>query len=195
MARPAADPHLSYAEYLQLERDSGLRHEFLAGQVWAMAGGTLRHSAINTNLTGRVLVGLDGTPCRPYDSDAKVRVAATDHATYPDLAIVCGPVERGTDDPNALTNPVVLFEVLSPGTEAWDRGGKFVSYQSLPSLQHYVLLSEDRVQVEHYRRSTPDAWTYRRLAPGDRLRLELPDGVLELSIDALYRDLPPAAES
>ncbi len=195
MALPARKRH-SYAEYLRQEAASPVRLEFLGGEIRAMAGGTLRHSRLKLRLARLVDTALDRAPCMAFDADAKVRIAATDHSTYPDLSIVCGPVQRSVDDPHAMVNPTVLFEVLSPSTEAWDRGGKFISYQQLDSLQHYVLIAEARPVVEHFARGQGGRWTYVRLGPGDTLRLSLPGGQLAIDVDELYRDLPeePPAE-
>ena len=180
-------PHtLSYAEYLALERSTDTRHEYLAGEVWAMAGGTLRHSAIKANLLIEVASALRGTPCRVYDSDAKVRVEGTDLSTYPDLAVVCGPVERSSTDRHALTNPTALFEVLSPSTERWDRGGKFRHVRTLGALRQYVLVNTDLPRVEVFTRGEDGAWSFREYGPGEAFPLH--DG--RVAVDALWADLP-----
>lgn len=182
-----ARKRLTYLEYVDLERATDHRHEFLDGQARAMAGGSLRHSRIKVNVIGELRTALRGSPCRPYDSDLKLIVPATGLVTYPDAAVICGQPERHPDDPHAATNPALVVEVLSPSTEAWDRGGKFEHLGELPSLRHYLLVSQDRVRVTlHTRRD--GAWELTRYGAGERVTLE---GIgVSLSVDALYEDLP-----
>lgn len=184
----AARKRLSYAEYLALERETDVRHEFLDGQVWAMAGGTPQHSAIKTNIATLFRDALRGTSCRPYDSDLKVRVGATGLATYPDLTVICGRLERDTEDTNAAVNPVLIVEVLSKDTERWDRGGKFGHYRKLPSLRHYLLVSQTEVCVEHFERQESGLWLFGEHGLGDMVRLGGLD--IELRVDPIYEDLP-----
>ena len=179
---------LSYQDYLALERESDQRYEYLAGEAWAMAGGTPRHSGLKVNATIVVGSALGGGPCRVYDSDLKVRVAATGLATYPDLTVVCGGLERHPEDPNAITNPTLVFEVLSSTTERWDRGDKFLHFQRIPSLKQFVLVGQDEPRIEVYTRAQHGTWTYRVYAAGERVPLTSVG--MELEVDALYRNLP-----
>src|SRR5436190_3677950 len=116
MAGAARKP-VTYAEYLRLERETDTRYEFLDGQIWAMSGGTARHSRIKMNLGALLTSALGDGPCQPYDSDWKIRVSATGLATYPDISVVCGDIERHPEDSNAAINPAVIVEVLSESTE------------------------------------------------------------------------------
>jgi Uma2 family endonuclease len=175
----------TYEEYLALERDTGLRHEFVDGEVRAMSGGSLRHSAIKTNLARLVGNALVGGPCRTYDSDAKIRVLETGLASYADLTVVCGRRETDPADRHALTNPTALFEVLSPGTEAWDRGGKFLHAQRIPVLRLYVLVSPDEPRIELYERLDGE-WRYAVHTEGE---VELPGLGVTLRLDEVYADL------
>lgn len=187
MALAARKPKLSYQDYLDLEQRTDTRHEFLDGEVFAMAGGTPRHSAAKTNLIGLLFAGLRGRgPCRPYDSDLKVRVLATGLATYPDVTVICGKPDRDEEDANAATNPTLLAEVLSPSTEAWDRGGKFDHYQQIPSLQHYLLMDPRKPLLQHFERQTDGSWRLTTHRAGDALTVM---GVA-LSVDELYAELP-----
>ena len=179
---------LSYAEYLELERSEGVKHEFLDGRVWAMSGGTPGHAAIAANLTGLLYLPLRGGPCRSYTSDLKIRVFETGLATYPDVSVVCGPLEPHPEDPNAVTNPTVLVEVLSPSTEAWDRGAKARHYRRLPSLRHFLLVDPDGLRVELFTRRDDGSWSFVEHAPGGTIRLEAID--LDLRIDDVFADLP-----
>ncbi|MEJ7731539.1 MAG: Uma2 family endonuclease [Polyangiaceae bacterium] len=118
----AAKRRSTYAEYLAFEEASAERHEFVAGEILAMAGGTIEHGRIMSRLTVLLSAALGGRPCVVLPSDVRVRIRAADRATYPDLHVVCGRVERDADDQNAVTNPVVVIEVLSDSTAAGDRG-------------------------------------------------------------------------
>lgn len=192
MALPARK-HLTYAEYLALEQSTDLRHEFLDGEAWAMAGGTPRHSKIKANLVGQLYLALGRGPCAAYDSDLKVRVPDTGLSTYPDAAVICGPLERDALDRNAAVNPTVLVEVLSEGTEAWDRGGKFAHYRRLPSLRHYLLVDSRSPRVEHYVRLPDGRWALSEHGPGEGVEIEAAG--IRLEVDRLYEGLPDEDEA
>ena len=187
MAEPARKP-LTYDEYLAIERETDIRHQFLDGEVWAMAGGTVRHSGIKMNVGGLFFAALQGKPCRPYDSDLKIRIPETGLATYPDLAIICGPPVVDVEDHNAATNPTVLVEVLSKDTEAWDRGGKFLHYRRLDSLQHTLLVSQDAALIELFTRMDDGTWRLSEHGPGQQVALPAIDVAIE--VDAVFSDLP-----
>ncbi len=138
--------------YLQMERASDTKHEYIEGGVYAMSGGTPNHNII----AAQVLIALGGQfagrkRCTFYTSDQCIQISASRVFTYPDLAIVC---EQPRYEKTSLLNPTVIFEVLSPSTEAYDKGKKFETYQTLPSLQHYVLIAQDRARIEVYTRLT-----------------------------------------
>jgi Uma2 family endonuclease len=157
---PARDGRkMTVAEYLALERTGDVRHEYVDGEAFAMAGGSLRHSAVCANVIAALVTALRGRPCRVFQSDARVHVSATGMYTYPDIAVVCGPVQVDKADEHSTTNPRMIVEVLSPGTEAHDRGAKFRHYQSIPTLEEYVLVNVDERRIERYRRvrTEPDA--------------------------------------
>ena len=119
---------MTYAEYLAAEAVAEARHEFLNGEVREMAGGTIEHGALALAVAGELRAALRGKPCRAFSSDVRVRIPETDLATYPDLSIVCGQLETAPDDKDAITNPIVLVEVLSDSTEAYDRGAKLAQW-------------------------------------------------------------------
>ena len=178
---------MSYAEYLELERSTGIRHEWLRGEVWAMAGGTPDHSGIASNVIQELGLALRGRPCRVYTSDLKIRIDAIDRDTYPDVAVVRGKREVSTTDPNAVTNPIVIVEVLSDSTEADDRGEKFAHYRRIESLRAYVLVSQRDRRVEVFQRDdTTGRWSFEEHAAGARVALRAID--VEIDVDALYRD-------
>jgi Uma2 family endonuclease len=176
----------TFADYLALERDSEIKHEFDSGEILAMSGGTARHSA----LAARIIQALGNTSsagCTVFTSDMRVRIAATGRATYPDVSMVCGPIEYDPDDAahTTITNPVLIVEVLSVTTEKGDRGNKWMHYQRIPSLQEYVLVSQEP-RIEIYRRMPSGTWEYFEVGEGN-VRLASGPG-LDLSV--LYADLP-----
>jgi Uma2 family endonuclease len=136
-------PHRVYTieEYAQLEKFSNVKHEFYAGQIWAMSGGTPDHSAFAVNIATLLSAQLVGKKCRVYNSDARVRVRATGLVTYPDVSVVCGKLETDAEDCFAIINPIVIVDVLSKGTEAYDRGEKLTHYEQVPSLRGRVCLA------------------------------------------------------
>lgn len=178
----------TYAEYLALERRTDQRHEYFDGEVFLMAGGTPRHAKVLSNANVALGAALGDRPCQAFSSDLKIRIPATGLATYPDLSVICGPLERHPEDRNAATNPTLIVEVLSESTEVWDRTRKFFHYQQLPSLRHYLLVSHDEPRVEHYERAEAGAWTYRVFGPGDVVPLSILG--ISLPVDALYKNLP-----
>ena len=179
--------HFTYDEYVELERDTGLKHEYLDGMVWAMAGGTPRHAMLILNLGSELRVSLKGRPCQPYSSELKVRVRATTLTTYPDVSVICGPIERAPEDRNAVMNPTLVAEVLSPSTERWDRHGKLQHYQQIPSLRHVLFVHVDEALVEHLE-LRDGQWHTTLHRPGDHVVLAALD--VALDVDALYADLP-----
>jgi Uma2 family endonuclease len=137
--------HYSYQEYLALEDQSPIRHEYLDGEIYAMAGGSPDHAALAAAVIG-VLAGRLPGDCRTFTSDLRVRILATGLSTYPGAAVVCGPTQRATDDAIAVVNPVLLVEVTSPSTEDYDRGEKLRHYKRLASVREVLLVSHrDRI--------------------------------------------------
>jgi Uma2 family endonuclease len=178
----------TFAEYLAIEADSGMKHEYDDGEIVAMAGGSLRHSELAAAMTAALYAGRK-SGCRVFQSDQRVRILATGKATYPDVSMVFGPVALDPADPtkSTITNPTVIVEVLSPSTEQDDRGSKWQHYQQLASLREYVLVSQTEPRLEHYRRLASGAWEYREVTEGT---LALECGAT-LQLATLYADLPP----
>jgi Uma2 family endonuclease len=148
MSATAPAQRLTEIEFLEFERQADVKHEFFEGEVFAMAGGTPAHSLIATNLAGELRSKLKGKPCRPYNSGLRLKIEATGLLTYPDVSVICDPLRFAPGTNDTVINPVALFEVLSDSTEAYDRGNKFLSYQRVPSLREYVLLSQQEARVE-----------------------------------------------
>lgn len=177
---------MTHAEYCAFEREATTKHEYLAGEVFAMTGGTLEHSRLAMQI-GRLLGNaLEGGPCRVLSADTRVRIEAVDVDVYPDLSVVCGAPETSAADDHALLNPTLVVEVLSPSTEAYDRGLKASHYRRIPSLRAYLLVAQDRQRLELQIRDAEDRWVIVEAGPGERLAIE-PLGV-ELEVDAIYRE-------
>lgn len=180
MAVVAAQRLLTAEEYLAQERRSSNKHEFAGGQIRAMAGASRNHSLIEGNLIRELGNRLRGKPCEVYTSNMRVRVWMSGFYTYPDVSVVCGRPEFDDTEMDTLLNPTVLFEILSPSTEAYDRGEKFARYRRLSSLREYVLVAQDRVAVECYRREG-DFWVLETCESlDDTLRLQSLDCELPL---------------
>ena len=145
-------------EYLQLERAASYKSEYFHGEIFAMAGASTAHNTISANIIALLWVQLRGR-CRVLNSDMRIAIDALSSYAYADVSIVCGePKLLAEPFHDNLTNPQVIFEVLSPSTEAYDRGEKFQQYKGIPSLTDYVPVAQDQVRVEHYRRDEDGAW-------------------------------------
>jgi Uma2 family endonuclease len=174
----------TFRDYLALEASGNVKHEFYQGEIYAMAGGTPAHAALQVAVPSLLFSQIRGGPCRAHGADLRVRVLATGLATYPDVTIVCGPRELDPDDTNTVVNPTVLFEVLSPSTAEYDRGGKFENYKLIPTLRHYVLVSSDERKLEVWSRGASDEWAQATVGAGGVA--ELPAIGARLSVDELY---------
>jgi Uma2 family endonuclease len=164
---------------LEVEDASEVRHEFHNGHIYAMAGGTPEHAALCAAIPGLLSQRLLGGPCRMYSSD--LRLATGDGLyTYPDAAIICGPPQRAAESATHITNPTVLFEVLSPSTEAYDRGDKLHHYQQMPSVTHVVLVAQSERNVEVWQR-TSEGWVTSAHDSGN-----VSVGHASFDVDALY---------
>ena len=155
--------YLSPAEYLALERKAEFRSEYIDGVVYALAGGSERHSLLAANIITSLSVQLRSRPCRVYTSDLKVSTLTLQRFFYPDLSVVCGEAEFADDQKDVILNPILIVEVSSESTEAYDRGKKFLSYQQIDSLQEYLLVSQDEILVEGYARQGSDRWLYTKV--------------------------------
>ena len=144
-------------EYLELERKSEFRSEYIAGRMYAMSGASLRHALIASNLHGEIWSQLRGKGCKVVMNDLRVKVSPTGLYTYPDIVAFCGDALLEDEHFDTLLNPTVIAEVLSESTEAFDRGEKFAHYRRLDTLREYVLVAQDKIRVEHFRREG-EAW-------------------------------------
>jgi Uma2 family endonuclease len=174
----------SYAEYLALEATSNVKHEYLDGQIYGMAGGSPEHAALAAAVVGLLFPQLQQGRYRAFSADLRVRVETSGLTTHPDVTVVCGPRQPSAQDAQAVTNPRLLVEVSSPGTEQYDRGDKFEHYRQIPALQQYVIVSHRERLVSIWSRTDGDAWTETQAVDGDVV--ELPSIAACLDVRALY---------
>jgi Uma2 family endonuclease len=172
-------------EYLAAERVSETRSEYLDGVVCPMTGASANHIRIITNLTRELSNQLLTRPCDVFPIDLKVRLPDSRKFFYPDVTVVCGELQFHDKRRDIILNPVLIFEVLSKSTEAFDRGAKFQAYQTLDSLKEYVLVAQDKPFVEQFVRQDDDKWTYTAVA-GLEGSLSLPSVECTLSLSAVY---------
>jgi Uma2 family endonuclease len=149
---------LTPEQYLELDRASEVRNEYYQGRMWAMSGGTVPHATVIGNLNRELSIALKKRPRMVFTSDLRVRVAAEGLYTYPDLAVVCGEPRLLDGRKDTLLNPALVVEVLSPSTEAYDRGFKAAQYRGIESLQEYALVSQTEPRVEVFRRQDGGHW-------------------------------------
>ena len=184
MVSPVVLHRYSFADYLALEEASNTKHEFLNGEIYAMAGGTPEYSALAAAVTISLGGQLRGRPCRVYSSDLRVRVSATGLATYPDVTVACGSLERDPESADTVTNPLLVVEVTSKSTEAYDRGQKLDHYRRIPALRAVVLLSHRKPEIELCERRADDQWGSRTFGPGQTADVQ--DPPIRLDVDEIY---------
>ena len=180
--------HISVADYLQAEDVSEVKHEYYAGEIFAMAGGSFPHNQIASNIMIDIGQFLKSRPCGIYGSDLKVHVKNKASFVYPDLTIICNGPQFYEDRNDIIINPSVIIEVLSPGTQNYDRGGKFMLYRQISSLQEYVLVSSTEVLVEKFSKRAVNEWVLTEYkSPDDAITIESINYGATLSM--LYRDV------
>lgn len=172
-------------EYLAAERLSDYRSEYLDGGVYPMTGGSINHNQITINLILELGAQLRARPCRVLGVDLKVRLPDSRKFFYPDVVTVCDELQVHDERKDVILNPDLVIEVLSPSTEAFDRGAKFRAYQTIESLKEYVLVSQNEPLIEQYVRNGEGKWTY-RAAAGLESSLALPSIECTLSLSAVY---------
>lgn len=179
---------LTPAEYLAIERKADFKSEFYRGEMFCMAGANRAHVVARDNLAGELHSVFKGSSCRAYSVDMRVKVQATGLYTYPDIAIVCGEPQFEDNVLDTLLNPRVLVEVLSPSTEAYDRGEKFTQYRQVPSLQEYVLVAQNRPLVERHVRQPDGSWLMTEFAGLEQV-LEFTSVPARVPLAEIYRDV------
>jgi Uma2 family endonuclease len=188
MIQPLSRPKVTPSEYLAMERSSEQKHEYLGGRIYAMAGASPKHNLVCGNLIRSMGERLRSRHCAVMPSDQHVYVEATDLGTYPDVIVLCGPGKFHRDFPQSLINPSILVEVLSPSTEAYDRGAKFDHYAQLESLREYVLVATDRFAVDHFVREADGTWRLTTVRGLDGV-LRLPSLDVAVSLTEIYENL------
>lgn len=175
-------------EYLELEINSEERHEFINGEIVLMAGGTPNHSEITSILNSVLRVSLKGKPYSIFASDQRLWVPKLNNYTYPDVMVVARPIELQSGRTDTITNPVLIAEVLSKSTKAYDRDEKFAAYRSIPSFQEYLLIDQYRLQVQQYSKTEANKWIFSEYScAGDRVILtSIP---VEFSVADLYENI------
>lgn len=175
-------------EYLELEVNSLDRHEFINGEIILMAGGSPDHNEIALNLGGALKLALKGKPYRTFSPDQRLWVPQLNNYTYPDIMVVAKPIELQSGRTDTITNPLLIAEVLSKGTRAYDRDDKFAAYRSIPSFQEYLLIDQYRLRVEQYSKTDANKWIFSEYScAGDRLMLTSVQ--VEIAIADLYENI------
>ena len=196
MSSAATKIRFTPQEYLALERKSETRNEYYNGEIFAMAGASREHNLTVANLLRDIGNQLEDRPCESYPSDMRVYIEATGLYTYPDVSVVCGEPRFQDREVDTLLNPTVIVEVLSPSTEAYDRGNKFRHYRRIGSLREFVLISQDRMMVERYTRQGND-WVLSDMTDPDQV-LKLESIGCQIPLDRIYAKIkfpePGAAE-
>lgn len=179
-------------QYLEIERAAEYKSEYFNGEIFAMAGAKEAHNLLVAHMVRELDQQLRAQPCRVYPSDMRVRVSPTGLYTYPDVTAVCGEPRFVDDQRDTLLNPTLLVEVLSPSTEAYDRGRKFESYKSIESLREYLLVASDRIHADLYTRQENGRWL---LTSADRLEdsLAIESVGAHLTLADLYEKVELAA--
>lgn len=180
-------------EYLALERSVSHKSEFHDGQIYAMTGASRKHNLITVNIARELSVQLKKRPCEAYINDMRVKAAEARSYHYPDIAVVCGTPQFEDAQVDTLLNPTVLIEVLSPSTEAYDRGGKFAHYRKIPSLREYLLVTQDQPGIERYLRQG-EVWILSEAA-GLEASIPLESIDCVLSLREIYDKVLDAADT
>ena len=187
-------PLLTPQQYLARERQAETKSEYLRGEMFAMSGASREHNLVATNVSRELSTQLRDRECEVYPSDMRVKVSSTGLYTYPDVTVACDEPKFEDAQVDTLLNPRVIVEVLSPSTADYDRGGKFSHYRRLPSLQEYLLISQDVPLVEHYVRQGPDQWQLTEQRSLDAV-IALPSIQCRLPLAEIYLKVRLASES
>lgn len=184
--QPKEENKMTPAQYLEMERSSlDIRHEFFNGEIFAMVGAKINHIRINVNLTGELRNKFkeENSSCEVLPNDMRVKIETG--YVYPDIAISCGDAKFEDNAFDTLINPVVIMEILSESTEAFDRGKKFAYYRTISTLQEYLLVSQDEYHVEQYIRREYGKWEYCSYKGADQI-LKIKSINCELPLSEIY---------
>jgi Uma2 family endonuclease len=181
----APTQRMTAAEYLVWERIQPAKHEYHEGEVFAMAGGSARHNFLSIAVASELRNALRGKGCHVLSSDQRIAASPGDRYVYSDAVVACGGIVSEAGAPDVLMNPSIVVEVLSPTTEAYDRGKKWESYQRLSTLGDYLLVSQTATRIEHFQRDPDGSWHYRVHGAGGTITLARG---APLSVDAIYEN-------
>lgn len=173
--------------YMAWEEKQVERHEYWSGEVFAMSGGTDAHYTILGNLFVTLKSSLSGSPCRPFVSGMKVQIKAADAALYPDVFVTCDHRDKTPEANLAKAHPILIAEVLSDSTAAYDRSRKFELYQQIPELQEYLLIEQDRQHADLFRKNAEGLWVLHPIRPGDTIQLHSLNQ--NISLASVYEDV------
>lgn len=177
----------TYADYVALERDSAIKHEFLDGEIYAMAGGSDEHAALAAETIGLLRATARPRSCRVYTSDLRIYVEAVTLATFPDATVICGPLERYAPGPETTAlNPMILVEVTSDSSEEYDTGAKVEYYRTIPTLREYVTVSHRERRITVHARESNDTWSTQVAIKGGSI--EISSLAMTLDVDEIYLD-------
>jgi Uma2 family endonuclease len=186
MNQPSQRHHrYGFADYLAYEVGANVKHEFLEGEIYAMAGGTPEHAALAAAITTIVGAQLGDGPCRVFSSDPKIRVRETGLVSYPDVTVICGAIEHDPESRVVAVNPTLIVEVLSDSTQEWDRGKKLDHYKRIPSLRECLLVSHRTPGLALWRREGDGSWVCLEAGSGASVELQSIGGVVR--VDDVYR--------
>jgi Uma2 family endonuclease len=177
--------YITEQEYIEFERASATKHEYYAGQIYAMTGASRTHNLIAGNTLASLHTQLRRKPCQIFPSDMRVKIQKTGLHTYPDLVIICGEPQFTDDALDTLINPIVLIEILSPSTERYDRGMKSQHYRTIETLQDYILIEQDHYHIEYYSRQGNGQWLLQE-ATGIEARITIPSIGSTLLLEDVY---------
>ncbi|MCB1142559.1 MAG: Uma2 family endonuclease [Leptospiraceae bacterium] len=172
-------------EYLEYDLASQDKNEFFNGQIYAMAGASEKHNTISMNLSISIGLQLRNKPCKVYAGDMRIKVKSTGLFAYPDLLVACPEKVFSGDSPDTLLNPIVIIEILSDSTESIDRGAKFAHYRQIPSLQEYVLISQNSQKIEKYHLNSSSKWELEETTD-EKQEIELSSISCVLKLEEVY---------
>jgi Uma2 family endonuclease len=189
--------HYTVDDYFTVEEMSEVRHEYYDGEIFAMAGASLQHNEIAANVLSEFRTALRDADCGVYGSDLRI-LTPSGLYTYPDISVICGQVQLEPDRADTAINPVIIVEVLSEATEEYDRGDKFTLYKSIPTLRHYVLISQSEILIDHFVRvqreararegeaSKEDDWLLHSMRKPDEI-LQILEPALRVTVSEIFR--------
>lgn len=187
-ALPGFNKPITETDYLALDRESEIKHEFIDGEIYAMRGASRNHNLIVVSTIATLYNQLRDKSCETYPSDMKVRTPSTRSYTYPDITVVCDEPQFDDDQRDILLNPTLIIEVLSPNTERYDRGKKFQRYRELKSLQEYILIAQDSPHIERFVHQKDGFWQFSE-ADGLEASLDLTSIGCKLALTDVYEQI------